>query len=271
MSKGKSLDKGRSGHQERVDATPKTLNRRGGGERAKRPRKARDSGSVAQPRPGRVSGAIPPEKPQRVGGSRASARLVAAARENGKKGGRPRKRRDFGAFDGVESPPRHPLKLGYWMQRVLALDALRVDQGRGDKEVSKALRAYARAMSLIMTPAIMMAALEPDGDWRRAVDGDLAVPEHPFAVAYWFLLRLARGVERVIQGEPDPQGVEIRAHASAYVKIIPPDVMFEAQRRLKREIAELDTDGGPELTPPKEPANGSEQRYRAISCKVRRA
>ena len=199
-----------------------------------------------------------------------SAKQRAASRENGKKGGRPRKLVDVSDFDEVTAPPRHPLKLGYWMQRILALDAWRIDHGRGDKELSKALRAYARAMSVLMGPAIMMAALEPEGEWRRNVDTDGPIPEHPFAVAYCFLLRLARGVERVIHGEPDPQGVEIRAQAGAYVKIIPPDVLFEAQRELKRDQDELDGDDGPRLTRPKEAPYGSEQRYRAISCEMHR-
>ena len=66
------------------------------------------------------------------------------------------------------------------MQRILALDAWRLDYGRGDKELSKALRAYARAMSVLMGPAIMMAALEPERAWRRDVAWDRAIPEHPF-------------------------------------------------------------------------------------------
>ena len=208
-------------------------------------------------------------RPSPSGRDRPSSRRHRGA--NGAKGGRPRKQLDFSDFAEVPEPPRHPLKLGYWMQRILALDALRIEEGRGDKEVSQALRAYARAMSLIMTPAIMMAALDPEGDWRQGVDVDRPIPDHPFGVAYWFLLRLARGVMRVIQGKPDPHGEEQRAQASAYVKIIPPDVMFEAQRVLKEGREEMDADSGPELTPPREDVYGSEQRYRAISCDVRRA
>ena len=137
--------------------------------------------------------------------------------------------------------------------------------------MSKALRAYSRAMSQLMTPAIMMAALEPDGAWQRDVAVDKPLPEHPFGMAYWFLLWLARGVERVIHDEPDPNGSEIRAQAGAYVKMIPPDAMYQAQLERRGERDELDTDDGPAETPPKEPPDGREQRYLALSSDMPRA
>lgn len=181
---------------------------------------------------------------------RATPRQAAAARANGKKGGRPRKNRSVADFDGLPAPPRHPLELGYWIERVQAIDAMRIQHGRGDKVMSKSLRGYTDAMSKILPAAIMMAALEGDdaSDWQE-VDPDAPPPEHPFGVAYWMALNLAAGVERLIRGEPDPQGAELRAAAKCYVKIIPPDTKFAAKRTLKTEIAALNVSEGPTMEP----------------------
>ena len=181
---------------------------------------------------------------------RPTPRQVAAARENGRKGGRPRKDRGVADFDDLPAPPRHPLELGYWIERVQAIDMMRIQHGRGDKVMSKSLRGYTEAMSKILPAAIMMAALEGDeaSDWQE-VDPTAPPPEHPFGVAYWMALNLAAGVERLIRGKPDPQGAELRAAAKVYVKIIPPDTKFAAMRTLKKAIAVLGVSEGPELQP----------------------
>jgi hypothetical protein len=117
-----------------------------------------------------------------------------------------------------------------------------------------------------MNAAIMMTALDPEGEWRRGVERDGPPPEEPFGVAYWLLLQLAEGVGRLIGGERDPSGEELRATVSAYVRIIPPDVMFEAQRKLRRDQEALDADDGPKAQPAKEAEDGREQRYQPVHC-----
>jgi hypothetical protein len=197
---------------------------------------------------------------------RRTPKQARAARENGKRGGRPRKNRHFEDFAELGAPPTHPLDLAHWMQRVVALDTGRIQADRADKELSKKLRGYAGAMSKLLMPTIMMTALDPDAAWREGVDADAPPPDDPLGAAYWLLLALAAGVDRLIRGEPDPHGGELKTSVAAYVKIMPPDVMFQAQRKLVRDRAALEADAGPQPQPSKEPENGREQRYQPLSC-----
>jgi hypothetical protein len=177
-----------------------------------------------------------------------SDKLVAAARANGKRGGRPRKDRHLADFAAVPTPPREPVQLAHWLQHILSIDAQRVRQRRASAALSRELRAYGYAMSKLTRPVIILAAADPDGAWWREASLDAAPINHPAGMAYWLLLALADGVHRCIRGEPD-SGAELRATVAVFVKALPPDTLHDAQSRILGEMKQLEAQAGPALQP----------------------
>lgn len=196
---------------------------------------------------------------------RPSPRRAAAARENGKKGGRPRKNRHVADFADLPQPPRNPVEIAHWMQRILAIEAWRIKRGRAHKELSQELRAYAYSMSKLLRPVIILVAADPDGAWWREASPDSRPDDYPPAVAYWLLLQLAGDVYRCIRGERT-SGAEQRAIVTAYVKTLPPDTLHCAQQTIVGDMKAMAAQPGPEPKPSEEPKRGDEKRFQALSC-----
>lgn len=82
-----------------------------------------------------------------------------AARENGKKGGRPKKELDLSAFEHCGEPPiGKPLELARWVQGVLAVDMFRMICGKADRLLSGDLRNTGRAIVQSLPPDIIAEA-----------------------------------------------------------------------------------------------------------------
>ena len=195
---------------------------------------------------------------------RASARKAAAARANGKKGGRPPRERRFEDFADVRAPPTHPVKLGHWMQRILALEVHRMRRGRDVETLSEEIRGYTIAMSKLLRPILLLAAADLEGAWWRSPPDELPPADDPVAMAYWLLCELALNLHSCIQGRDHP-GAKLRKQVSAYVKAIPPDTLHDARDKVMQWSQETRAAPGP--TP--QPANPSahvQERYRPIHC-----
>ena len=196
----------------------------------------------------------------------ASRKLIEAARENGKKGGRPKKDRHYEDFAEVAEPPTHPVRIGYWLQRVIALDAQRIVEGHAVQQLSREIRAYTHAISKLLRPIIILAAADPDGDWWcEPCDEVPPAQDDPAAMAYWLLTQLTYSVLRCIRGEPHP-GDALRSSVEAYVKAIPPDALYDAQRKVLAWAKEAKRSPGPQPQPAETPTRGDEERFQPIHC-----
>lgn len=152
------------------------------------------------------------------------------------------------------------------MQRILAIDAWRIQQGRADAELSQELRSYSHAMSKLLRPVIILAAADPDGAWWRSASADSRPANDPPAVAYWLLLQLAAGVHQCVQDKPG-SGAELRATVTAFVKTLPPDTLHDAQQAILGDIKALTSEFGPEPQPSEEAQHDDdEKRFQALSC-----
>ena len=75
-------------------------------------------------------------------------------------------------------------------------------------------------------------------------------PEAPLALARWIQRLLAVDLYRQITGRANIEhSRSLRATASAASKMMPLDVLFEAQRLVVGDAQELDADGGPATEP----------------------
>lgn len=110
-----------------------------------------------------------------------------AARENGKRGGRPKAEAFLVDFDELGPPPKHPLELARWMQRVLAIDMHRMVTGRAREKLSREIRATASAASKLIPPDIIVEAqrlIQQDAGALEAGSGPMTEdldPEPPAA------------------------------------------------------------------------------------------
>ena len=195
-----------------------------------------------------------PDKPT----TRASSRRAQAARENGKKGGRPRKERYFGDFRDIPVPPAHPVDLGHWMQRIIALDAHRMRDGRNHEPLSKEIRGYTIAMSKLLRPIILLAGADVDGSWWRDPPDKPPAADDPVAMAYWILRELALSLHACVLGQAH-SGAKLRTLVSAYVKAIPPDTLYDARDKVMEWTRRTKDAPGP--TPqPAAPVRGARAR-----------
>lgn len=225
-------------------------------------RRRRGAETYAKPRkPRRGDTAASTTTPAGAGPSR----RAVASRRNGRLGSRPRLPRGFDDFADVAEPPAHPVKLGHWMQHILAIDAQRIHESRDHESLSQEIRGYTVAMSKLLRPIILLAAADPDGAWWRD-PGDAPPPaDDPVAMAYWLLRTLARGLYACVHGRAH-QGGKLRATVSAYVKAIPPDTLYDARDKVTNWARALEQTPGPQPKPAETPTDGLEERYQPIHC-----
>lgn len=163
--------------------------------------------------------------------------------------GRPAKDTALEDFQEVGPPPREDiLALGRWLQRVVAITAHQARSGRGTRDKRHAIRTSCKAAARLLPSAMTARALglAELGDAAR-IDPDAPPPDDPLQVNDWFLINLVEDVNRQITGKADAKvSAEWRSASSAAVKVWPPDLMVEAGRVLREELAKGERVGGPE-------------------------
>lgn len=111
--------------------------------------------------------------------TRSSEAKAKAARENGKKGGRPKKHTYDKLFTAVEDPAsvEDPLQLVPWVMRALAIALRETLQGRGSAQLNAELRSTARVIkSMVPMERIRQAEAAVRGESKRAT-GKLSKPK----------------------------------------------------------------------------------------------
>ena len=151
------------------------------------------------------------------------------------------------------------------MQHILAIDAHRIHEDRGNKTLSQEIRGHTLAMSKLLRPIILLAAADLDGTWWRDPADTPPPADDPVASAYWLLRTLARSLHNCIHGRSH-HGRELRATVSAYVKAIPPDTLYDARNTVTAWAKSLKQTSGPQPKPAESPVHGLEERYRPIHC-----
>lgn len=167
-----------------------------------------------------------------------------------RKRGRPRKDAHLADFESVGEPPSDVLAIGRWLQDVVAMTGYQAKEGRGSREVRDGIRKTCKAAARLLPSAMTARALgliEQNDD--EDIDPDEAPPADPLRVNEWFLVNLVNDVFAQITGTADAQlSAELRESSLAAVKVWPPDVMVEAHRVLREDMASRErAAGGPEL------------------------
>jgi hypothetical protein len=172
--------------------------------------------------------------------------------KNSKKRRRGRPRKDAGLDDyaGVGAPPYDDvLGIGRWLQRVVAITAHQARSGRGDPDKRSAIRTSCKAAARLLPSAMTARALGlvEMADASTSVEPDGPPPEDPLQINDWFLMNLVADVYRQITGQAeDKVSTEWRSASMAAVKVWPPDLMIEAGRVLREELAKDQSSDGPE-------------------------
>ena len=166
-----------------------------------------------------------------------------------KKRGRPPKDTALDDFKEVGPPPREDiLALGRWLQRVVAITAHQARSGRGTRDKRHAIRTSCKAAARLLPSAMTARALglaELADD--AVIDPDGPPPDDPLQINDWFLINLVEDVYRQISGAAeDTVSAEWRSASSAAVMVWPPDLMVEAGRILREELAKGESIDGPE-------------------------
>lgn len=165
-----------------------------------------------------------------------------------RKRGRPRKQGHLDDFAQVGPPPREDvLAIGRWLQRVVAITAHQAREGRGSRDTRHAIRTSCKAAARLLPSAMTARALGlADLGDDSPIDPDGPPPDDPLQVNDWFLLNLVDDVHRQITGCADDKiSAEWRLASSAAVKVWPPDLMVEAGRILREELARGESVDGP--------------------------
>ena len=166
--------------------------------------------------------------------------------------GRPRKQAHLDDYAAVGDPPYDDvLGLGRWLQRVVAITAHQARAGRGDPDRRSAIRSSCRAAARLLPSAMTARALglvDVEGaDTIETIDPDGPPPDDPLRINDWFLLNLVGDVHCQITGQADAKvTAEWRSASLAAVKVRPPDLMIEAGRILREELARTESTDGPE-------------------------
>ena len=171
------------------------------------------------------------------------------AKRSNRKRGRPRKDAHLDDYDSLGEPPSDVLAIGRWLQDVVATTGYQAKCGQGSRELRDGIRKTCKAAARLLPSAMTARALgliEPNDD-DEDIDPDDAPPTDPLRVNEWFLLNLVNDVYAQITGTADAQlSTELRESSLAAAKVYPPDVMVEAHRALREDMARSEHATGPE-------------------------
>lgn len=154
--------------------------------------------------------------------------------------GRPPKSRHREDFAPCGAPPEDLLALADWAQDLVARAALQAHRGRGSREVREEIRAGAIAIAALLPHAI---TADAQGLVRaEGIDIDAEPPTDPLLRIVWMVRLLAVDLWRAVSGQSNSRvGKELRASARAMGKILPPDALVEARRKLRDRARRIGT------------------------------
>jgi hypothetical protein len=164
-----------------------------------------------------------------------------AARENGRKGGRPRAKLHIDDFEQLGAPPVEVLALFRWFAAVTLVEIERAKRSRSHKVLTEEIRATVSATRGLHGPVTRAAALElVETDAVKAENPAPTGPGEELVAAVWVARQLAAHLWACLI-EPDTAALKQRAATGAIIRQLarawamadPPDVAVEAARRLR--------------------------------------